>query len=174
MAYYVYELIDPRDDTVFYVGKGKGSRSRHHEREAKLGVSVSAKCYRIRDIHADGHAVKINVVAQFAKEQDAYDYEAEHVASFPEGYLTNIVPGGGTARCGPFIRADHDIVKACAELANRTRGGAAKWLMVPGGKVDLAEILTGYVERASEVAQRRGGDWVNAIASKYRVEFYAP
>ena len=33
MSYYVYELIDPRDDRVFYVGKGKKGRIDQHEAE---------------------------------------------------------------------------------------------------------------------------------------------
>ena len=29
--FYVYNLIDPRDKSVFYVGKGKGNRMYKHE-----------------------------------------------------------------------------------------------------------------------------------------------
>ena len=34
-AFYTYELIDPRDGTVFYIGKGNGSRRYAHEKEAR-------------------------------------------------------------------------------------------------------------------------------------------
>jgi hypothetical protein len=30
LGYYVYLLIDPRNDKVFYVGKGKGNRVNQH------------------------------------------------------------------------------------------------------------------------------------------------
>ena len=32
--FYVYALVDPRDDAVFYVGKGTGQRLLSHGREA--------------------------------------------------------------------------------------------------------------------------------------------
>ena len=31
--FYVYVLIDPRDNEVFYVGKGQGERAFQHERD---------------------------------------------------------------------------------------------------------------------------------------------
>lgn len=34
---YVYALVDPRDNAVFYIGKGKGRRMYEHEREAARG-----------------------------------------------------------------------------------------------------------------------------------------
>ena len=35
--YYVYELIDPRNGEVFYVGKGSGKRAYKHERAVMNG-----------------------------------------------------------------------------------------------------------------------------------------
>jgi hypothetical protein len=35
--FYVYELIDPRDGKVFYVGKGKGERAWQHEIDVRRG-----------------------------------------------------------------------------------------------------------------------------------------
>ena len=34
-GYYVYALIDPRTDKVFYIGKGIGDRVFNHEIESK-------------------------------------------------------------------------------------------------------------------------------------------
>lgn len=33
--YFVYALIDPRDGSIFYIGKGKGIRPYRHLEEAK-------------------------------------------------------------------------------------------------------------------------------------------
>lgn len=93
MEYYVYELIDPRDLAVFYVGKGRKDRMSHHEMEAKRGV-YSRKCKRIRDIWAAGFQVKRAKVARFSDEMEAYAFEARHIASIGLNRLTNVLPGG--------------------------------------------------------------------------------
>lgn len=169
-SYFVYELYDPRDDATFYVGKGKGSRPRQHERDALCGVA-SAKCDKIREVVGAGHSVGVRKIAWFASEQDAYDYEAEHVASFPHGSLTNIAPGGGTARNGPTIKGDYEVATACAEMVNRTRNGAIRWVSVAGERLDLLPILENYKQRVAEVIKRRGHDWVNAPALRFGVQF---
>lgn len=47
--WYVYELIDGRNDSVFYVGKGSGNRYKAHEQQALQGV-CSRKTLRIKEI----------------------------------------------------------------------------------------------------------------------------
>ena len=49
--YYVYELQVPRDNTVFYIGKGKGERAKQHELDALTTGTETAKLNRIREIH---------------------------------------------------------------------------------------------------------------------------
>ena len=56
-GYYVYELTDPRDGSVFYVGKGKGERVYSHVREFKRKSkhqSNPIKVARIADIIKSG------------------------------------------------------------------------------------------------------------------------
>lgn len=85
--YYVYHLVDPRDGKPFYVGKGKGSRIREHEVEARRGVT-SAKCIRIREIWSADLPVGRVVVKTFDAEADALAFETEQIAAFPN--LTNV------------------------------------------------------------------------------------
>jgi len=92
--YYVYELIDPRTDEVFYVGKGQRNRYAYHRREAISG-KYSRKCLLIRDIIAFGLEYKHRIVARFVDEAEAYAFEKRHVASFGLANLTNVAPGGG-------------------------------------------------------------------------------
>lgn len=57
-AYYTYFLIDPRDEAIFYVGKGIGRRLTQHVGAVKAGrVDNPAKCRRIADILAAGECV---------------------------------------------------------------------------------------------------------------------
>lgn len=61
---YVYILVDPRDNSVFYVGKGKNDRLYHHEKEALAGKDHvnEKKNIIIRDINKAGLRVKPMIV----------------------------------------------------------------------------------------------------------------
>lgn len=91
--YYVYNLIDPRDDSIFYVGKGKGNRIAAHEDEAVRG-SRSRKCHRIREIWHAGFSVIRKRVQIFETEDEAYSCEADQITTIGLANLTNVVPGG--------------------------------------------------------------------------------
>lgn len=93
-SYYVYSLTDPRDDAVFYIGKGKDNRIDAHEKEALKGVH-SRKCERIREILSNGLQVKKQKIKFFLQEQDAYDFEKELIDQIGLHRLTNVVAGGG-------------------------------------------------------------------------------
>lgn len=94
--WYVYELLDPRDGSVFYVGKGSGNRIMAHEQEARRGV-CSYKCNKIRHLWSQNLEINKQIVAYFWNEKDAYEHEAERIASYE--YTTNVVGGP----CGKFV-----------------------------------------------------------------------
>jgi hypothetical protein len=94
--WYVYELINPINGNVFYVGKGTGNRIDHHEREAAKGV-CSKKCNKINYIIKRGHKITKQKVALFWDEQAAYDHETDLIAQYGLSNLTNIMAGGQTA-----------------------------------------------------------------------------
>lgn len=89
--YYVYELIDPRTDEVFYVGKGSGDRIDQHERETADGVS-SKKCNKIRKIQNEGFLIGKRKIAFFKDEKSAYEFEDERIRLYGKPNLTNIAP----------------------------------------------------------------------------------
>lgn len=91
--WYVYELTDPRDNTVFYVGKGKHQRIDDHEWEAENN-SPSHKCNKIRSIWAEGLQIGKRKIALFWDEQAAYECEAERIDEIGLENLTNVLPGG--------------------------------------------------------------------------------
>ena len=99
-VYYVYMLVDPRDDSPFYVGKGTGKRAQTH----LWNISRSHNPYKeakIRKIREEGYEPKIEYVAENIPDESlAYDIEAKLIAKFGRkgyeegGILTNSVPDG--------------------------------------------------------------------------------
>lgn len=117
---YVYMLIDPRDHSAFYIGKGTGDRVYHHV-WAALGDTPStgqgrellvdsersddravrtAKDDRIRQIAAAGLAVEHHIIRVCDSPEEAFAVEQALIAGFrigatqsEHGELTNIVSG---------------------------------------------------------------------------------
>lgn len=92
--FYVYHLIDPRDGSVFYVGKGTGNRVSQHVRNAVRGrVDNAPKHKRIMQIIRSGHAVIERVVADKMTERAAFQIERQMIAEMRECGITNISGG---------------------------------------------------------------------------------
>jgi len=77
--YYVYVLVDPTAESVFYVGKGSKQRLLAHGREADLTGDASSrrsKVNRIRAIRAAGSEPRVDVVRHGLNESQALQVEA--------------------------------------------------------------------------------------------------
>ncbi len=96
-GFYVYALIDPRTDDVFYIGKGVGNRVFSHEVESdKSPRSEKAKLQRIREIEKEGFEVKRLIVNWGLSESEAFAAEAtliNLINVMSKKSLTNIVAG---------------------------------------------------------------------------------
>jgi len=91
--FYVYYLIDPRNNEVFYIGKGTGNRMYYHENQILKGKKIKhsfAKFDRIREILEEGYEVIKTKVFETDDESLAYAKEAEHIKSFGIENLTNL------------------------------------------------------------------------------------
>jgi hypothetical protein len=89
--YFVYVLVDPREGTPFYVGKGKGNRPYDHFREAKLKKgNASPKIAKIRKIWKQGLKVPVFYMAKGLTEQEAFQKEFETFQRIGFVNLTNI------------------------------------------------------------------------------------
>ena len=79
LGWYVYALRDPRDGTVFYVGKGVRNRAYAHARSAKVTGDSTLKTKRnlINQIHRSGNEVVVEIVRRnLPDEKAAYEVEA--------------------------------------------------------------------------------------------------
>ncbi len=76
LAYYVYALIDPRDNRIFYIGKGKGNRIFQHAKDALDCNDQSLKLDIIRSILREGKQVGLYILRHNLTEDTAYVVES--------------------------------------------------------------------------------------------------
>ena len=74
--FYVYILEDSKERQVFYVGKGKGNRYSHHQKEVESGLVETRKQKKIAQIISQGRQVKPFIVGRFKTEQEAFAVES--------------------------------------------------------------------------------------------------
>ena len=112
--FYVYALMDPRNDSIFYVGKGQRERVMHHagqvtvedffrdcddiDDNSDVEQTRSEKEQRIAEIKMAGLNVIERVLARFKTEVEAYAVESVLIhwvygRKLEGGTLTNIQAG---------------------------------------------------------------------------------
>lgn len=101
--YYVYGLIDPRNNKLFYIGKGTGNRVFQHMNESnKNPESERKKLKIIKDIENSGNQVKHILINYGLKEEEAFAAEASLINLInyiSDIRLSNIVLGHHTQGC---------------------------------------------------------------------------
>lgn len=108
--YYVYYLKDPRNDEIFYIGKGKGNRIFKHKEDAEQDMKEdymfegekesNLKFERIGQILSEGLNVLGYIVSFKLTNNEAYAAENAliNMVKMNEMYsLTNLVNGHGTS-----------------------------------------------------------------------------
>jgi hypothetical protein len=76
--FYVYHLIDPRDNTPFYVGKGKGKRMYKHEKLAKRNIASNNNkhlFYKLKELLNKNLTITYYKVYENLSEVDAWNKE---------------------------------------------------------------------------------------------------
>lgn len=122
LRYYVYLLIDPRSDKIFYVGKGSGNRIFDHVNMALETERESDKFTTIRDIQQLGLEVKYYIVRHGLDEEDAYTVESVliDILTFSDfssiAQISNIVAGHHQWDKGIKTVDEIEILYACKKL----------------------------------------------------------
>lgn len=99
-GFYVYGLIDPRDNTIFYIGMGKNKpylcRYMVHEKQAKKGdmMNNSHKFRKISQILKEGLSVKYTLLFETDNFEEVKQKEIDLISFYKNPKLTNIAPGG--------------------------------------------------------------------------------
>ena len=89
---YVYLYVDPRDDEVFYVGKGKGGRALAH----LSAPEKKAIAQRLAELRTAGHDPRVEILAHGLQSAEvAHQIEAAAIDLLGLDNLTNAVRGHG-------------------------------------------------------------------------------
>lgn len=119
---YVYILLDPRNNKIFYVGKGKGNRVFAHVNDAVETEHVSDKLNQIREIRNQGLEVKQYIVRHGLDEEDALTVESALIdfLTFPDfsnlATITNLVSGHHQWDKGIKTVEEIEMLYACEKL----------------------------------------------------------
>lgn len=96
IGYYVYILKDPRNESIFYVGKGKGNRLFQHVQCALENETENDKYNLIREIHKEGKEVEHFILRHGLEEKLALEIESTIIDLLGIENLTNSVKGHDT------------------------------------------------------------------------------
>lgn len=94
--YYVYFLISPTNNKIFYIGKGKGNRLKKHVMLAKKGKISNGNVYlyrKIRSILDKFDDVEYKIVFETYNELEAYEKEQELICEIGLHNLCNMSLG---------------------------------------------------------------------------------
>lgn len=95
LGQYVYAYIDPRDNSIFYIGKGVGDRATYH----LYDTDESRKVERIRAIRSAGLEPRIDIIAYGLRDDlEALRVEAALIEAIGIENLTNVVHGLGATK----------------------------------------------------------------------------
>ena len=150
---YVYVLVDPRNNCIFYVGKGPGNRVYQHAQAALAEDSPSLKLSTIRELKVLGLDVKYYIIRHNLSEQEAYLVESSIIdlltyPAFNKGnILTNIVSGHHQWNEGIKTDEEINILYDCPKIEP-----------IPGDRLLLVSLNNSYQQSKATGVYRRAND----------------
>lgn len=157
---YVYALVDPRDNRIFYVGKGTGNRLYHHAQAALTDDFQNLKLSTIREIMALGLEVKHYIIRHNMTKQEAFLVESSIIdlLTYPafnkDNILTNIVNGHHQWNEGIKTDKEINILYNCQKIQPR-----------PGERLLLVSLNKSYTQSNASGVYCRANDY--ECARKY-------
>lgn len=122
IAHYVYVLVDPRNNKIFYVGEGQGNRVFNHVQDAIDGVRDSLKLDTIREILSEGLKVKHYIIRHGLSQEVAFEIESTLIDILTysdfnlETILSNAVAGHHSWNKGIKSADEISILYDCKEI----------------------------------------------------------
>lgn len=157
LKFYVYALVDPRDNRIFYVGKGSGNRVYQHAQAALVDDFPSLKLSAIREIKGLGLDVKYYIIRHSLTEQEAYLVESSIIdlLTYPafnkENILTNIVSGHHQWNEGIKTDEEINILYDCPKIEP-----------IPGDRLLLVSLNKSYKQSKATGVYLRANDYESA------------
>jgi hypothetical protein len=188
LGHYVYRLIDPRDGTTFYVGRGQGNRVFDHaagkQSAADTENGENLKLKTIGDIRNGGLEVQHVIHRHGMDEKSAREVEAALIDAYPR--LTNIQPGYDEQRGvmhavevvteyeAPVAQPQHKLLvinvsRSIAEHNNLLDAVRYAWKIDPD-KARLAEYVLG-VRRGLIIGAFVAEKWLPATQANFPTLF---
>lgn len=158
LQYYVYALVDPRDNRIFYIGKGSGDRVFQHAEASFDENNESLKLSTIRDIHQAGLEVAYYIVRHNLTEQEAYLIESTVIdlltykAFNKKCFLTNIVSGHHQWNEGIKSENEINLLYDCEKIAPLPE---EKMLLVSMNRTYKQSKAFGVYKRANDYESAR-------------------
>ena len=100
LGYYVYAYVNPLNERIFYVGKGKGQRVLSHGKRSKA-EALTPKAETLKQIRAAGKRPQLEILAHgLQSAETAFQIEAAVIDALGLAGLTNRVRGWGSVQYG--------------------------------------------------------------------------
>lgn len=181
-GYYVYALVDPRDDKVFYIGKGIGNRVFSHEIESdKARKSEKKKLQKIREIENSGFSVKRLIVNWGLSESEAFSAEATLInllKFMPDFQLTNEVSGHHVHEC--LTTEEFEILYGAVPLEKEDVKHSVLVIKINKlyrkgmSETELYDVIRGYWAASLKSIKDRKVEYVFGVHNGLIVAVYKP
>lgn len=151
---YVYALVDPRDNCIFYVGKGTGNRVYQHAEAAINDDGDNLKLATIREIQTLGLEVKYYILRHNLTDQEAFLVESTIIDLLTykqfntETLLTNLVSGHHQWNEGIKTDAEINMMYDCKKIEP-----------VEGDRLLLVSLNRSYDQAKATRVHQRDNDY---------------